>query len=193
MLEIIFHGRGGQGAVTSSEIMASAAAREGYEAQAFSFFGAERRGAPVFSFLRIDNRKILKHGMFFKADILVVLDKGLLGFPDIKKVTLKDGGSLILNVEPGQGKRYAENIKREGKTKIYSVNATKIVLKEGLVLAGWPIVNMAILGAVIKALGFPSLSSLKEAILEKFEGEVAEKNVRSATRAFDETVEEGVI
>jgi pyruvate ferredoxin oxidoreductase gamma subunit len=193
MLELIFHGRGGQGAVTSSEVLASAASKEGYQSQAFSFFGAERRGAPVFAFLRIDEKKILKHGMFFKADGLIVLDKGLFNFPDIGKVTVKKGGIILINTEKGNGKTLATKVKREGTTKVFSVNATKIAIDHDLVLAGWPLVNMPILGALIKIMEKPSLSSLQEAVKEKLTGKMVESNLEAVVRAFNEVYYEGEI
>ncbi|MEM0291615.1 MAG: 2-oxoacid:acceptor oxidoreductase family protein [Fervidicoccaceae archaeon] len=191
MLEIIFHGRGGQGAVTSSELLASAASKEGYEAQAFSFYGAERRGAPVFAFLRIDKKRILRHGMFFRADSLVVLDKGLFNFQDFKRVRIKKGGKLIVNAEQGSGGFFASKVEREGEISVYSINATKIALEEGLVIAGWPLVNTPILGALVKINAMPSLNSLIEAVREKFEGQLGEKNARAVKRAFEEVHFEG--
>lgn len=193
MIELIFHGRGGQGVVTSSEILASALNKEGYESQAFSFFGAERRGAPVFAFFRADERKILRHGMFFRADGLIVLDKSLFNFSDIEKVTLKNRGIILVNAEQGIGRKLAEKIKREGITKVYSVNATRIALEIDLVLAGWPLVNTPILGALIKAIGKPSLGSLQDAIREKFTEKIAELNIKAVERAYDEMRFEGEI
>jgi len=193
MLELIFHGRGGQGAVTSSEILASAANKEGYEAQAFSFFGAERRGAPVFAFFRMDTKKILKHGMFFKADGLVVLDSSLFYFPDIKKVELRDNGIILVNSEPGKGKDLSKAVKREGKAKVFTVNATKIAIEHNLVLAGWPLVNTPILGALIKIMGRPSLESLESAVRERFSDPLANLNVLAVKDAFDSVQDEGEI
>ncbi|HEC49808.1 MAG TPA: pyruvate synthase, partial [Candidatus Desulfofervidus auxilii] len=79
MLEIRFHGRGGQGAVTCTELIAKAAIAEGKYAQAFPSFGAERRGAPVTAFLRVSDRPIRIRQNIYEPDVIVVLDPTLLG------------------------------------------------------------------------------------------------------------------
>ncbi|MEM0319993.1 MAG: 2-oxoacid:acceptor oxidoreductase family protein, partial [Candidatus Nezhaarchaeales archaeon] len=98
MIEIRWHGRGGQGAVTAAEILASAAALEGKWVQAFPSFGAERRGAPVQAYTRIDEKPILDRSFIYEPDIVVVLDEGLLDAErDSVLMGLKLNGKLVVN------------------------------------------------------------------------------------------------
>src|SRR5512135_463912 len=96
MFQVRFHGRGGQGAVTAAELLASAAFREGRHAQAFPSFGSERTGAPVVSFCRIDDRPIRTHEPIARPDVLVIVDPTLLHQVDVFG-GLGDGGSILIN------------------------------------------------------------------------------------------------
>jgi pyruvate ferredoxin oxidoreductase gamma subunit len=98
MLEIRFHGRGGQGAVTSAELIAIAAVGKGKYAQAFPSFGPERRGAPVVAFCRVDEKKILIRAKIYDPDVVVVLDPGLITLVNPLE-GLKEGGILIVNTK----------------------------------------------------------------------------------------------
>ncbi|MEM1858001.1 MAG: 2-oxoacid:acceptor oxidoreductase family protein, partial [Desulfurococcaceae archaeon] len=95
--EIIFLGRGGQGAVTASNILVQAAIYENKYGQGFPFFGAERRGAPVTAYARISDKPVLKHGMFNEADVLVVFDDSLLKLGITKRFRLRNNAVLIVN------------------------------------------------------------------------------------------------
>src|SRR5664280_145387 len=97
MIEVRFHGRGGQGAVTAAEILAKAAFEDGKYCQAFPFFGVERRGAPVMAFTRIDDQPIRRRYQVYKPDYVVVLDDGLLEVVDVFS-GLKEGGKVIINL-----------------------------------------------------------------------------------------------
>ncbi len=94
MIEIRFHGRGGQGAVTSAELLALAAIGEGKYAQAFPSFGPERRGAPVVAFCRIDEERIRIRANIYEPDIVVVLDSSLLTIVNVA-AGLKDKGIVV--------------------------------------------------------------------------------------------------
>src|SRR5208283_1911563 len=97
MVEIRWHGRGGQGAVTSAELLARAAIAEGKYAQAFPSFGPERRGAPVLAFVRVDKSKPIRIRAEIKEpDVVVVLDPGLLTTVNVL-TGLKPGGIVIIN------------------------------------------------------------------------------------------------
>src|SRR4030042_7192990 len=98
MVEIRFHGRGGQGAVKGSDILAIAAFKEGKEVQSFPFFGVERRGAPVTAYTRISTEEIRIHSYIYEPDILVVLDSTLIGAVPITE-GLKQNGIVIINTE----------------------------------------------------------------------------------------------
>ena len=96
MTEVRFHGRGGQGAVTSAELVALSAIDEGKYAQAFPSFGPERRGAPVVAFLRVSDHQIRVRSKVYNPDIVVVLDPTLLDIVDVA-AGLKPGGMVIVN------------------------------------------------------------------------------------------------
>jgi pyruvate ferredoxin oxidoreductase gamma subunit len=158
MIEIRFHGRGGQGAVIASELLAQAAFLDGREPQSFPFFGVERRGAPVTAFARIDDRPIQLRTSIEHPDIVVVLDPGLLR---TTRVTdgLKEGGLLLVNSKLPPGELVAPASVRRA-----TVDATRIALAHDLGTPSTPIVNTAVLGALAKAAGVVSLEALQRAI-----------------------------
>ena len=179
LIEIRWHGRGGQGAVTSAELLALAAINEGKFAQAFPSFGPERRGAPVLAFTRISERAHIGiRSAVTQPDIVVVLDPGLLGISDITS-GLKDGGALVVNSSRG-----VDDIKSKfgGPWHLAVVNATAIALE----LLKVPIVNTTMLGALVKASDIVKLDSLAELMEERF-GKLAQRNIEACKRAYDET------
>jgi pyruvate ferredoxin oxidoreductase gamma subunit len=179
VIEIRWHGRGGQGAVTSAELLALAAIEEGKFAQAFPSFGPERRGAPVLVFNRVSERSPIRARFsVINPDIVVILDPGLLSVTDVTS-GLKEGGSIVINTP-----RNIVDIKSElgGPWKLAAVNATAIA-KDAL---GVAIVNTTMLGAVVKASGVIKLESLEEPIRERF-GARARANIEACRRAFEET------
>lgn len=182
--EIIFYGRGGQGAVTAANILVEAAMYEGLNGQAFPFFGAERRGAPVTAFARVSDKPILKHGMFNTADILVVFDQGLVASGVVSKVRLRNNGVLIVNT-PEQGLDLSR-VASEGGFKAYAVDATRIALDLKLVIAGWPVVNTAMLGALVGAVKLVGIESVKKAIVNYFGEKAGAVNAQAAERAYAE-------
>jgi len=179
-IEIRWHGRGGQGAVTSAELTALAAMREGKYGQAFPSFGPERRGAPVLAFNRIsqDTPIRIRSGVV-KPDIVIVLDPGLVTLINVVD-GLKPGGALIVN-----STRSIDDLKQEfsGDWKLAVVNASHIARE----LLGVNIVNTTMLGALIKATSIIKMESLEEPIAEKF-GARAKANIEACSRAFKETV-----
>jgi len=178
MLEIRIHGRGGQGAVTCTELVAKAAIAEGKYAQAFPSFGPERRGAPVMAFIRVANKPIRVRQKIYKPDVIVVLDDSLLGLSGVID-GLKEDGIIIVN-----SSKSPEELKNEYKfkQKIATVDATKIALDTLRV----PITNTTMLGALIKATNVVSIEALKDAIKERF-GRLAERNQEAMENAFKET------
>jgi 2-oxoacid:acceptor oxidoreductase gamma subunit (pyruvate/2-ketoisovalerate family)/2-oxoacid:acceptor oxidoreductase delta subunit (pyruvate/2-ketoisovalerate family) len=158
MIEIRFHGRGGQGAVIASELLAQAAFLDGKMPQSFPFFGVERRGAPVTAFTRIDARPIGVRTSIVAPDVVVVLDPGLLG---TTRVTdgLKPHGLLLVNTP-----RTAESLVAPVGVHRAAVDATRIALAHDLGTPMLPIVNTAVLGALARATGVVSLESLSRAI-----------------------------
>ena len=176
--EIRWHGRGGQGAVTSAELVATAAIHEGKYAQAMPSFGPERRGAPVLAFNRVsDSTPIRARAPVTDADVVVVLGPDLLNIMDVT-AGLKPGGALIIN-----SPKNIEELKSEfgGPWKLAVVNATAIA-KE---ILGVPIVNTTMIGALVKVTGVFNLASLEAPLKERF-GAKAKNNFSVCQKAFDE-------
>ncbi len=172
MLEIVIAGRGGQGAVTAAELLANAAFLSGYYAQAFPKFGPERRGAPVEAYCRISEKEILLRSHIYEPDVLVILDEKLIEIANPKRV--KKNGVIVLN-----GKKKPKTIKS------YCVDATKIAIKH----LGVPIVNTAMLGAVVKVLNKEfnlsiKIDKLEKVVKERF-GKLAKKNVDAMEEAWE--------
>ncbi len=179
-LEVRWHGRGGQGAVTSAELVVTAAVKDGKYAVAIPFFGAERRGAPVVAYNRISLKPIRTRAAIKNPDIVVVLDPSLVKIIDIAR-GLKAGGMIVFNDhEPPKdflGKGY----------KLAYVDATDIALKHNLILAGIALVNMPMLGAFTKATGILSIESVVSAVREKWPGEIGERNAAAVLEAYNKT------
>ncbi len=173
MIEIRFHGRGGQGAVTAAELLARAAGCDGKYVQAFPAFGPERRGAPVRAFCRIDDKPITIRSQVYEPDYLVVLEPSLLKI-DVKE-GMKKSSVLIIN----SGKKISE----VHGARAYSFDATNLALKT----IGKDIVNTAILGSFAKATKLVSLESLLNVIAEKFPGKLGELNSKMVKEAYDGT------
>jgi pyruvate ferredoxin oxidoreductase gamma subunit len=186
LYELIFLGRGGQGGVTATNILVQAAIYEGKYGQSFPFFGAERRGAPVTSYARISDKPILRHGMFSEADIIVVLDETLVKLGLLKKYIIRDRGFLIVNSSK-QTSVSRDFISAKGRVRVYGVNATEIAKEQGLVVAGWPLVNTPMLGALVAASEIVSLSSVEKAIINYFGERLGIKNAEAVKRAYIET------
>ncbi|NOZ77963.1 MAG: pyruvate ferredoxin oxidoreductase [Acidobacteria bacterium] len=160
MIEIRIHGRGGQGAVIASQIIAEAAFREGLHVQAFPSFGSERRGAPVAAFVRLDDEPVLVRTEIYDPDGLIVLDQSLI-LQKLVDVTqgLKDGAWILINT-PHRPEEFAHL----GPYTIATVDASHIALQHRLGSLTAPIVNTSILGAFATLTGLVSLDNLGEAI-----------------------------
>jgi len=178
MIEIRFHGRGGQGTVVASKILADALAKEGNYVQAYPEFGVERRGAPVFAFMRIDNKPIYDKSRIYTPDHVVVVDPTLVEAIDVTE-GLKAGGYIIINSD-----KKPQEFKFSQKFKVFTVDATEIAVKHKLGTLAAPIVNTAIVGAVVKILRLTKLESLTEAIREGVPLK-PEDNIKAAIEAFE--------
>ncbi|MDO9516319.1 MAG: pyruvate ferredoxin oxidoreductase subunit gamma [Syntrophales bacterium] len=177
MIEIRWHGRGGQGAVTSVETLALAAIGEGQYAQGFPSFGPERRGAPVAAFNRIDDKKIRVRSGIYNPDVVIVLDSSLMALVNVAE-GLKPEGVLIVNTA-----KSPEEVKKETgfKGTVATVDASKIAREE----MGVPITNTTMIGAVVKATGLVKIESVKEPLKKRF-GRIAQKNINAMERAYRE-------
>ncbi len=171
MIEIRWHGRGGQGVVTAANILGAAAMHEGKHSQAFPFFGAERRGAPVSAFTRIDDRPIRLHSQIYRPHWVVLLDDTLLELLNPLE-GLREGGGFIVNT-----RRAAAELPP----------CERLVLLDATALAqsilGRPVANTVMLGA-LAAVGLVGMEALVRAIAEVFPGEVGERNAEAAAAAY---------
>jgi pyruvate ferredoxin oxidoreductase gamma subunit len=178
MIEMRFHGRGGQGAVTSAELVAQAAIDTGKFATAFPSFGPERRGAPVVAFARVDDQPIRLRSKVYNPDVVVVLDPSLL---DIANPTegLKEGGILIINSSQDAA-QLRKQLGYHGKLALVDAGA---IAREVL---GLPITNTTMVGALVKGAGLLSVEALKNPFTKRF-GKIAPKNIAAMERAYSET------
>jgi len=179
LVEIRWHGRGGQGAVTSAELVARAAIAEGKHAQAFPSFGPERRGAPVLAFNRISiNHPIRVRAEVTEPDVVVIFDPGLIRTVNVTS-GLKEGGMIVINT-----RRSLEDIAAvfDSKWGLAVVNATAVAL-ETIKLN---IVSTTMIGALLKATGVVKLESLNKPLEDRF-GRLAERNADAVKKAYDET------
>jgi len=187
ILEIRWHGRGGQGAVTAAKLLAGSALREGKHIQAFPEYGPERTGAPVKSFTRISDSPIRTHSQVTAPKVSIVLDPTLLEVVDVAE-GLPEDGVLIINTTEKPA-----NIRKQlglNKGKIFTVDATAISIEN----IGRNIPNTPMMGALIKATGVIKLDTLlddfKEKFSSKFRKEVLEGNVNAIKKAYEEVIAE---
>ncbi|MEN8210260.1 MAG: 2-oxoacid:acceptor oxidoreductase family protein [Thermodesulfobacteriota bacterium] len=179
MQEVIFYGRGGQGAVTAVELAAQAAIAEDKYAQGFPSFGPERRGAPVMAFLRVSDEPVFSREKINSPDCVVVMDPTLLRLIDTTR-GLKDGGTIIVN----SSKKEDDILQSlQSNYRVVQVNATKIAMET----LGVPITNTAILGALINAMGIVKIESIEQPLDNRF-GKLAIKNLTAMKKACEEAV-----
>jgi 2-oxoacid:acceptor oxidoreductase gamma subunit (pyruvate/2-ketoisovalerate family) len=183
MIEFRWHGRGGQGAWTASELLARTALDEGKYIQSFPEFGPERMGAPVTAFTRISTEPIRLHCAIYDPDVVVVLDNTLLKTVPVT-AGLNDDDILIINSseEPAALK---ESLKVT-KGKVWTVPATEIALK----ILGAPITNTAMLGCVAKATNIVTLEGIEKTLKGRFRLDLAEKNFAIIKEAYQEAKSE---
>lgn len=179
--EVRWHGRAGQGVITSSRLLAQAALLEGKHVQAFPEFGPERLGAPISGFTRISDEVIDTRSQIYNPEFVVVLDSSLLGVVNVTRGLLENG-RVILN----SPKRAAEIASRLSlaESQVRTIDATRLSME----IAGRPIVNTAMLGALARVAPLASLSSMESAIKERFAGSLAEKNIELMRRVHEMAV-----
>ncbi len=175
MMEIRFHGRGGQGAVTGVRLLSTAMYYEGKYTLGIPMYGTERRGAPVQSFLRVSDDRIYERDLVHEPDMVVVLDPLLAKTVPVTQ-GLKKGGTVLVNhphggLETGIG----------GPFKVATVDATKVAMET----IGRPITNTAILGAFAKVTGMVKLESLEQAAHHQWSGRIGEMNIKAMQKAYE--------
>jgi 2-oxoacid:acceptor oxidoreductase gamma subunit (pyruvate/2-ketoisovalerate family) len=180
ILEVRWHGRGGQGAWTASELLARAAIAEGKHIQSFPEFGPERMGAPVTAFTRISTEPIKIHCAVYNPDVVAVLDPTLLKSVKVADGLSEEGGNIIVNTK--ESPKETRKMLGTDKGKVWTVQASEISLK----ILGMPITNTAMLGAVARVTGIVSLETIEKMIKGRFKAEVAEKNFAVVKEAYQE-------
>jgi pyruvate ferredoxin oxidoreductase gamma subunit len=176
MLQVRFHGRGGQGVVTAAELLSVAAFNEDRHAQAFPIFGSERTGAPVAAFCRIDDAPIRTHEPVSKPDVVVIQDPTLLHQVDVF-AGLCDDGIVLINTARDVGELGLADV--ADRFRILTVPASELA-REHL---GRPMPGAPLLGALCAVTPAASIDALEAAIRERFGGAAADGNVAAARAA----------
>ena len=183
MIEIRWHGRGGQGAVTSANMLADAAYRAGFKGvMSMPTFGAERRGAPITASTRLSREALRFFSQVEFPDIVIVLDDSLMNSPATVHGLVPDGFLLVNSaVDPASldtGVDY----------RIAVTDANTIAKEVGLMISGAPMVNTAMLGAIAKATGIIGLDHIETAMAGAFSKAAVSRNFEAACKAYEQTV-----
>lgn len=181
MKEIKVIGRGGQGGKTAAEIIAKINLNKGKFIQSFPEYGAERQGAPVFAYARIDEKPIRLYCNIKNPDIIIIIDPTLIKNDMIEGI--KEDSILIANT-PHTPDEIRQKLNLSSQ-KIYTIDATAISIK----YLGKNIPNTPILGAFAKATDIFTVKDIEEEIRHKFEKkigpEMTQKNIDSIKEAFE--------
>jgi pyruvate ferredoxin oxidoreductase gamma subunit len=180
MLQVRFHGRGGQGVVTAAEMLSIAAFEQGRHAMAFPSFGSERTGAPVVAFCRIDDREIRLREPILAPDVLIIQDPTLLHQVDVFQGLHPDGYVLINSTRSFDELGVGDIAQRFRHERLTHVPATEIAMKH----LGRPMANAVLLGGFAALSGLITLDAVSHAIRDKFSGKIAEGNVAAAAEAY---------
>ena len=185
-IEIRWHGRGGQGAVTAAEILAQAAFYDGYKGvTAAPFFGAERRGAPVVASNRLGRTPIRTVSLVKNPSVVVVLDETIMRVVDVTAGLQPDGIVLINSTKA------PDQLGLPSYLRIAVTDATRWATEVGLIIQGAVLFNTTILGGFSTATGLVGMESMEKALREHFSGQACEKNIQGARLAAKATVVSG--
>jgi len=176
MKEIRLSGRGGQGVAVAAQILGAAFVASGQYASSFPMFGVERRGAPVVSFLRFDDKPIREKTKIYSPDCMLIFDVSQMNSPAIFEGA-KPGSIVILNTDGPLDKKPHKNV-----TLLAALNATKIAIEE----IGIPVINTCMLGAFASATDWLSLDHIIAVLEEFFKEKSLETNIKSCRRGFQE-------
>jgi 2-oxoacid:acceptor oxidoreductase gamma subunit (pyruvate/2-ketoisovalerate family) len=180
MIEVRWHGRGGNGAFTAAKLLGNAASiQEGKAAQAFPSFGPERRGAPVLGFTRISDDVITDHSQVYECDCVVVLDETLCDVVDTT-AGLKDDSTYVINSTRSK-EEYIKDPRFKRIQNLVVIDGTSIALE----LLDAPIVNTVLLGAMVGATGMINIDSVDKAIDDMMGKSLREKNKAAVKKAYD--------
>jgi len=187
LVEVRWHGRGGQGAKTAALLLAEAAIEEGKYGQAFPEYGPERTGAPVRGFTRISDEQIRIHSAIQNPNVVIVLDQTLLDTIDVAEGTSIDSVLIFNTTMSLSDIRKKLNLNDR---KVFVLNANQIAQEE----IGRPIPNTVMLGALVKATGLMQMDTLIHGLtkkfMHKFSKQVIDKNIRAVQRAYEEVTAE---
>ncbi len=177
--EIRLHGRGGQGVVTASKILAESAFAERYHAQSIPFFGAERRGSPVMAFTRISEHEIRERSQIYTPDCVLILDPLVMRVLDVFN-GLKDGGGVVISTSS----RISDEILPDISLTLVVVDGVGIALKKDLLVAGNPVVNIPVIGAFLRVFPHIGIETVEKVISEKFKRN-SKRSVKALYSAYE--------
>ena len=179
MFQVRIHGRGGQGVVTAAEMLSISAFLEGKHAQAFPSFGSERMGAPVVAFCRISEKEIRLREPVLCPDAVIIQDRTVIE-PAHAFEGLNDNGFALINSSAVLQYDLVSTIS------VKCIGATEIALEQ----VGRPIPNAVLLGSFAALTKVITIDSVIKAINTKFAGAIAEKNIKAAQVAYEQTLGE---
>lgn len=183
MVEVRFHSLGGQGAVTLINMMAQAGDLIGRHVQAFPFFGAERRGAPVMCFLRMDDKPIDLRSQIYRPDFLVIMS------PSQVEAAIAEGTKESTVILVNMKEEEARNNLAHLPFAVYAVDGTSIAIELGMEVEGLPVVNIAFLGAVSFVTELVPLEAITDVLRENTPPARLEASMEAARRGFTSVVE----
>ena len=180
LIELRWHGRGGQGVVSANMLLANALILEGKYVQAFPEFGPERSGAPVKGFLRVSDGPIDLHQQIYEPDIILCIDPALSNSPMIVD-GLKPNGCVIVN-STKEKKEVKKFLGIAESTRLYVLDAVHIAQE----IFGRPFYNTPMMGALSKITELVQMESLKKAMGNRFTDAMLEKNIKALERGYEE-------
>jgi len=183
MVEVRFHSLGGQGAVTLINMMAQAGDLIGRHVQAFPFFGAERRGAPVMCFLRMDDKPIDLRSQIYRPDFLVIMS------PSQVEAAIAEGTKESTVILVNMKEEEARNNLAHLPFAVYAVDGTSIAIELGMEVEGLPVVNIAFLGAVSFVTELVPLEAITDVLRDNTPPVRLEASMEAARRGFTSVVE----
>jgi len=187
VIEIRWHGRGGQGTVTAAKVLADACLSGGRHVQAFPEYGPERAGAPLRAYNRISSEKLRIHCPVLEPQVISVVDSTLLDAINVAEGA-KEDASFVVNTSKSP-QEIREKLKAGPKQKVYTIDATKIAIE----CIGRALPNSPMLGAVARVTGLVSLEHLLEDVRKsfgkKFSQKIIDGNLEAVKRGYEEVKE----
>lgn len=184
MVEIRWHGRGGQGTITAAKLLADACLSGGRQVQAFPEYGPERAGAPLRAYNRISDNELRMHCPVLNPNVVAVVDATLLDAMNLAEGATDDAVFVVNTIK--DPKEIREKLKAKASQKVYTIDASKISLDT----IGRPMPNTPMMGAVAKATGVLALNVLLDEVKagfgKKFAQKIIDANLTAVTRGFEE-------